>query len=146
MAQPKQRLDFRRLEDDTTPIRIERTATFAVGLDEVERELPAFLLARESNYLSLDEVIPPETERVRVGLLAAQTLIHQALSRNVRVRDVVRELLGLESALSEEVMFELPLSDDDYRTLAMRYKLRPDHRIEIRARLEEELRIKLLSK
>lgn len=143
-AQPKQRQDFRRLGEDAAPIRIERTATFAVGLDEVERELPAFLLAREGNYLSLDEVIPPEPERVRVGLGAAQNLIHQALSKNVRVRDVLRDMLGLGSALSEEVIFELPLSDDDYRTLAMRYKLRPDHRVEIRTRLEEELSQKLV--
>jgi hypothetical protein len=142
-ALPKQRRDFRRLDEHAEPIRIERTAAFAVGLDEVERELPSFLLAREGNYLSLDEVIPPEPERVRVGLSAAQNLIQQALSKNVRVRDVLRDMIGLKSALSEEVIFELPLTDDDYRTLAMRYKLRPDHRAEIRARLEEELHIKL---
>lgn len=142
-ALPKQRRDFRRLDEHAEPIRIERTAAFAVGLDEVERELPSFLLAREGNYLSLDEVIPPEPERVRVGLSAAQNLIQQALSKNVRVRDVLRDMIGLKSALSEEVIFELPLTDEDYRTLAMRYKLRPDHRVEIRARLEEELHIKL---
>ncbi len=142
-ALPKQRRDFRRLDEHAEPIRIERTPAFAVGLDEVERELPSFLLAREGNYLSLDEVIPPEPERVRVGLAAAQNLIQQALSKNVRVRDVLRDMIGLKSALSEEVIFELPLTDDDYRTLAMRYKLRPDHRAEIRARLEEELHIKL---
>jgi hypothetical protein len=59
------------------------------------------------------------------------------------VRDVLRDMLGLESALSDEVVIELPLSDSDYRILAMRYKLRPDHRIEIRARLEEELQRQL---
>ena len=141
--QPKQRQDFRRLGDDSTPIHIERTPPSERMLEEPEHELPAFLLAREGDYLSLDEVIPPEAERVRVGLSAANALITQALSKNVRVRDVLRDMLGLHSALSEEVIFEMPLSDEDYRTLAMRYKLRPDHRIEIRARLEEELRTKL---
>lgn len=141
--QPKQRLDFRRLGEDSTPIHIERTPPSELVLDEPERELPAFLLAREEEYLSLDQVIPPEAERVRVGLSAAHNLITHALNKNVRVRDVLRDMVGLHSALSEEVIFEIPLSDEDYRTLAMRYKLRPDHRIEIRARLEEELRTKL---
>ena len=141
--QPKQRLDFRRLGEDSAPIHIERTAPSDIMLDEPERELPAFLLAREGDYLSLDQIIPPEAERVRVGLGAAHTLVTQALSKNVRVRDVLRDMVGLHCALSEEVIFEMPLSDEDYRTLAMRYKLRPDHRIEIRARLEDELRVKL---
>ena len=78
-----------------------------------------------------------------MNIAAAHALIGRAISNNVRVRDVLREMIGLESALSEEAIFELPLSDEDYRTLAMRYKLRPDHRIEIRSRLEEELREKL---
>ncbi len=144
-AQPKQRQDFRRLSEDSAPIHIERTVASEPLSGEMERELPAFLLARDTDYLSLDQVIPPDTERVRVSLGAAQRLITQALSKNARVRDVLRDMVGLHSAISEEVIFELPLSDDDYRTLAMRYKLRPDHRIEIRARLEEELRVKLTS-
>ena len=108
-----------------------------------DAKLPAFLVAREGDYLSLDEVIPPEPERVRVGLKAAQMLIERAMQRKLRVRDVLRDMVGLESAMSEEVIFELPLTDDDYRTLAMRYKLRPDHRAEIRARLEDELKRQL---
>lgn len=142
--QPKQRPDFRRMPESVAAeepeeIRIPRTPALSLEMAE-EEDLPAFLLTREANYVSLDEVIPPEPERVRVGLRAAQKLIQRATKRNVRVRDVLRDMLGLESALSEEVIFEMPLSDADYRTLAMRYKLRPDHRVEIRARLEEELR------
>lgn len=140
---PKQRPDFRRvIEEQAEEIHISRTS---IPLEQgTEDSLPAFLLAREPHYLSLDEVIPPEPERVRVGLVAARRLIEQAMTRKARVRDVMRDMLGLESALSEEVIFELPLTDADYRTLAMRYKLRPDHRVEIRARLEEELQQKLL--
>jgi hypothetical protein len=111
--------------------------------EEHEVELPAFLTARDGDYLSLDEVLPPEPERIRVGLHIARQLIERAATRQVRVRDLLREMLGLQSAFAEEVIFELPLSDADYRTLAMRYKLRPDHRAEIRARLEEELRKQL---
>ena len=142
--QPKQRQDFRRLDESSAQIHIERTPVTVSNDFEPEIELPSFLLAREeSEYLSLDEVIPPEPEKVRVSIVAAHTLIEQALRKNVRVRDVLRDMLGLQSALSEEVIFELPLSDDDYHLLAMRYKLRPDHRVEIRSRLEEELQIKL---
>ena len=141
-SHPKQRPDFRRLDevDDTSEIRIARTSLSTDFSAEESATLPSFLVARDGDYLSLDEVIPPEPERVRVGLKTARALIERAMGRNVRVRDVLREMLGLESALAEEVIFELPLSDDDYRTLAMRFKLRPDHRAEIRARLEEELK------
>lgn len=140
---PRARMDFRRKEEVIEgPIHIERTEV-TLTKEETSIELPSFLIAQE-NRLELDEVIPPEAERVRVSIAAANTLIQHAMSKQVRVRDVLRDLLGLQSALSEEVIFELPLSDEDYRTLAMRYKLRPDHRVEIRSRLEEELRSKLL--
>ncbi len=143
-AAPKARPDFRRIEETNEPIHIERTPpSLVVEKEEPTVDLPSFLVPKEGNYLALDEVIPPEAEKVRVGLAAARNLIDQAQRKQVRVRDVLREMIGLESALSEEVIFELPLSDEDYRTLAMRYKLRPDHRIEIRSRLEEELRTKL---
>ena len=140
-ASPKQRPDFRRLDEpgEASAIHIARTALSTDFSAEEAVTLPAFLVARDGDYLSLDEVIPPEPERVRVGLKTARTLIERAMGRNVRVRDVLREMLGLESALAEEVIFELPLSEEDYRTLAMRFKLRPDHRPEIRSRLEEEL-------
>ena len=146
--QPKQRMDFRRLDEPSGEIHIERTPVSMIETTETEvQELPSFLLARANetpgDYLSLDEVIPPEPEQVRVGLNAARTLIDYALHKKVRVRDVLRDMVGLKSAMSEEVIFELPLTDEDYRTLAMRYKLRPDHRVEIRSRLEEELRYKL---
>lgn len=142
IAHPKQRLDFRRLDESLPEIHIERTPPSLNEEDSLD--LPAFLLQREERpYLSLDAVLPPEAERVRVGIGAARGLIDTALRKNVRVRDVLREMLGLESAISDEVIFEMPLTDADYRTLAMRYKLRPDHRLEIRARLEEELRQKV---
>lgn len=141
---PKPRPDFRRLhEPEGEAIHITRTGASTAFRDEEPVNLPAFLVARDPDYLSLDEVIPPEPERVRVGLGVARKLIDRAQSKNVRVRDVLRDLLGLDSAMSEEVIFELPLSDDDYRQLAMRYKLRPDHRDEIRGRLSEELKAKL---
>jgi hypothetical protein len=147
--QLKQRTDFRRLvETQAEEIRIARHEALKhvpIAMpDEPEHALPSFLLERPGDYLSLDEVIPPDAERVRVGLKAARTLIDRAISKNVRVRDVLRDMLGLDSVMADEVIFELPLSDDDYRKLAMRFKLRADHRDEIRARLQEELRKQLL--
>ena len=146
VGQPKQRPDFRRLDEMVgEEIRVARTAISSDFSAEEAAKLPSFLMTRDENYLSLDEVIPPEPERVRVGLGVARKLIDRAQHKNVRVRDVLRELIGLDSALSEEVIFEMPLTNDDYHKLAMRYRVRPDHRAEIRARLEEELK-KLLSK
>ena len=142
----KPKPDFRRVTEEGTPIHV--APTFAAPINSNGQTagppLPSFLLSREHNYLSLDAVLPPEAERIRCGLLAAKTMIDNALQRGVRVRDVLRETVGLESMLSEEVIFEMPLSDADYRVLAQRYKLRPDHRDEIRARLQRELRAKLL--
>lgn len=143
----KPRPDFRRATEEEIHV----LSTPAVVLEEKiteppEPPLPSFLMSRENEaYISLDEVIPPEPERVRCSVTAAKAIIDVSLERGVRVRDVLRDLLGLESALSEEVIFELPLTEKDYRILAQRYKLRPDHRDEIRVRLQEELRRKLLS-
>lgn len=144
LSQPKQRPDFRRKDEEKPEeIRIQRTAIAADFEAEDAASLPSFLVAKDGNYLALDEVLPPEPERVRVGLKSAQMLIDRALSRNVRVRDVLRDMLGLDSVMSEEVIFELPLSDEDYRLLAVRFKLRSDQRSEIRARLEDELKRQL---
>lgn len=146
---PRSRPDFRRASDE--PIHVPAAAAEPTEepplFAEEQPPLPSFLTTREGNapYLSLDEVLGPEPERIRCSLRTAKALIDVSLERGVRVRDVLRDILGLESAATEEVMFELPLSDRDYRQLAQRYKVRPDHRDEIRARLQDELRRKLLS-
>lgn len=146
------RTDFRRTHADQPLFLEQEHATSAPAKPEPvkarppEPALPSFLLSRENEaYISLDEVIPPEPERVRCSVTAAKAIIDVSLQRGVRVRDVLRDLLGLDSTLSEEVIFELPLTEKDYRILAQRYKLRPDHREEIRQRLQEDLRRKLLS-
>ncbi len=140
------RPDFRRASEEEIHIPPVDSSSTPGELTPDGPPLPSFLMSRsEQQYISLDEVIPPEPERVRCGIRPAKALLDVALERGVRVRDVLRELLGLESALSEEVIFELPLSDKDYRQLAQRYRVRADAREEIRLRLQEELRSKLLS-
>lgn len=149
--QQQPRNDFRRL--NSAPPR----ETIHVGREEIRPQpameaimaadlppLPSFLTARDNSYLSLDEVFPPETDRVRCDLRSAKVMIDMALARGVRVRDVLRELIGLDSLMSDEVMFDLPLSDDDFRKLAQRYRVRPDNRDEIRSRLQEELSQRLI--
>lgn len=148
-SEPK-RTDFRRLNVvQPEAIHVAREEVKAQPAMEAIMEagmppLPSFLTKSENNYLSLDEVIPPETDRVRCDLRSAKAMIDLALARGVRVRDVMREVVGLDSMLNDEVIFELPLSDADYRQLAMRYKLRPDHRDEIRRRLQLELAERLI--
>lgn len=141
------RYDFRRL-NSMEPAESIHVSAPPLELDTPVNEqalppLPSFLVSREKNYLSLDEVIPPETERVRCDLRSAKALIDYAIARNVRVRDIMREMVGLESILNDEVIFEMPLSDADYRMLAMRYKLRPDQREQMRQRLQQELNERL---
>lgn len=151
-ASPPRANDFRRLSTPVQPretIHVAREEMRAQpAMDAIISEglppLPSFLTSREGSYLSLDAVIPPETDRVRCDLRSAKVMIDMAVARNVRVRDVMREMVGLDANLNDEVIFELPLTDEDFRKLAMRYRLRPDHRDEIRARLQDELTQRLI--
>lgn len=147
---PPPRPDFRRMNGSAPePIHVGRSeirpqpAMEAIIAAEMP-PLPSFLTTRDSSYLSLDEVFPPETDRVRCDLRSAKVMIDLALTRGVRVRDVLREMIGLDSMMSDEVMFDLPLSDDDFRKLGQRYRLRPDNRDEIRSRLQDELSQRLI--
>lgn len=146
------RPDFRRLAEDGSPIRVARAQV--TDVPQIPKDsgtlppLPSFLMSREQrepNYLSLDDILTPETERVRIELVAAKVLIDTAFKRRVAVREVLRELLGLDTAINDDVLFEMPLTEQDYRELAQRYKLKPDRRADIRTCLQEELRLKLLS-
>lgn len=96
-----------------------------------------------SKYLTLDEVLPPEIERVRCDISTAKMLIDESVRRGVRVRDLLRTMTGLQTPAHDEVLFEMPLSDEDYKQLAQRYQLKPDMRGEIRRRMMEELQKKL---
>lgn len=147
--EPLRKPDFRRISEEAAtaePIHI--ATTTPEPMPEIDTApLPAFLLSQPAAtpYLSLDEILGPEPERVRCSLVAAKALIDTSLQRGIRVRDVLRELVGLDSALSEEVIFEMPLSEKDYRMLSQRYKCRADDHAEIRRRLQDELRRKLLA-
>lgn len=147
--EPKQgaRPDFRRLSPVPTPATAE---VMELKIEDEVPALPSFLLEpktaekEKKRYLSLDEVIAPEPERLRCDMLTAKALILEASARAIPVREVVRDLLGLPLQVKEDVMFDLPLSEPDYKELAMRYQLKASHKQEIRERLAEELRQKML--
>lgn len=119
--------------------------------EDVVPKLPSFLLepkkepvpAPKSRYISLDDIIGPEPERLRCDIVTGRMLIQEALARSMPVREVVRALLGMRLEIKDEVLFDLPLSENDYKDMALRYHLKPTQREEIRARLAEELRERL---
>lgn len=143
--------DFRRLNmTDHAPV-IKRHPVAVKMIDEEAEEivpLPTFLTAEpkpitRSKYLTLDEILPPEIERVRCDIATAKLLIDTSMKRGVRVRDILRMMTGLQSPAHDEVLFEMPLSEEDYKQLAQRYQLKPDMRAEIRSRMMDELQKKL---
>lgn len=143
--------DFRRIDmKEHAPV-IGRAASPVHVIDEemeAEAPVPSFLVNNSdkmtrSKYLALDEVLPPEIERVRCDIHTAKMLIDESVKRGVRVRDLLRLMTGLQTPAHDEVLIEMPLSDEDYRQLAQRYQLKPDMRVEIRGRMMEELQKKL---
>lgn len=120
----------------------------AKDFEEESAPLPAFLLEpHQSNTseapLLLDTLLEPEIQQFRCDLDTAQRMIGRALFERKPMRELLRDMVGLEPLARDEVIFELPLTSKDYETLAMRYQMRPDRQVEIRAKLVEELRAKL---
>ncbi|MFN7610696.1 MAG: hypothetical protein ACK5QX_07135, partial [bacterium] len=136
--------DFRRLSD--TPL-------LKIAAPEIMPEadappLTAFLIhekkpARRPHFMVFDEILPPEIERVRCDMATAKLLIDASIARGVRVRDLLRQMTGLTTPAHDEVLFEMPLSEEDYMQLAQRYHLKPDRKSELRQRLMEEIHSKL---
>jgi hypothetical protein len=136
--------DFRRLSD-APPVKI---AAPEIAPEADAAPLPAFLVhekkpARRPHFIVFDEILPPEIERVRCDMATAKLLIDASISRGVRVRDLLRQMTGLTTPAHDEVLFEMPLSEEDYLQLAQRYHLKPDRKSELRQRLMEEIAGKL---
>ena len=112
--------------------------------------LPSFLLepqtvskAITAEEYTLADVMAPETTQLRCDTATARSLIEHALKRNLSVKDTVRGMLGLTLDLRDEVIFEVPLSDEDYKELAMRYQMKASRREEIQARMLQEIRTRM---
>lgn len=91
------------------------------------------LLSKKEKPLELTEEAKPlqikeETEKFSCDIKVAARLIDEAVRNNLPLADVVRKILGLKLDVNEKVTFALPLSKEDYRTLALRYQVEPtDH-------------------
>lgn len=137
-APAKTKPDFRRRSVDLGAMDMSKVSTLP---------LPSFLLTPKPQSLkpnngakrmvALSE--QRHSEQLRCDKVTAKTLLDEAVRRSMGVRDVVREMLGLNFQMPDEVVFDISLSDDDYKTLAARYQLAPGEREEIRARMLDEL-------
>ncbi len=109
--------------------------------------LPSFLLEPQKVVVTsapedftFADIMAPETTQLRCDMTTARALIAHAAQRNVTVKDTVRKLLGLRPEVRDEVVFEVPLSDEDYKELAMRYQMKASRREDIQLRMMQELR------
>jgi hypothetical protein len=137
---PKQgaRPDFRRI----SPVQLEEKPMVFEPLP-----LPSFLLEPQKvsipsapEEFTFADILAPETTQLRCDMVTARALIAHASQRNVTVKDTVRSLLGLRVDVRDEVVFEVPLSDEDYKELAMRYQMKASRREDIQMRMMQELR------
>lgn len=109
-------------------------------------QVPAVQPEQEMVAYTLADVMAPETTQIRCDMVTARALIEQAARRNLAVKDMVRGLLGLSLDVRDEVIFEVPLSDEDYKELAMRYQLKASRREDIQARMLQEIRARMREK
>lgn len=130
--------DFRRRSVDFGAMDMSKVSTLP---------LPSFLLTPKSQELKKSNSAKRlvtlteqrHSEQLRCDKVTAKTLLDEAVRRSMGVCDVVREMLGLNFQMPDEVVFDIALSDDDYKTLAARYQIAPSNREEIRTRMLHEL-------
>ncbi len=74
--------------------------------------------------------------------------LEQAVSKDLRIKaiekdmspsDYIRALIGLPSKKPVRPRLSVSLNEQDYQILAERYKLSPEQKSEIRARIKQEL-------
>lgn len=109
--------------------------------------LPSFLLTPKHHKTDLtphkESPVAQTTEAIRCDRVTAKSLLDEATRRSMSICDVVREMLGLHVQMRDEVMFEISLSEADYKTLAQRYQIPMNKRDEIRARMLDDLSEKI---
>lgn len=132
------RNDFRRLRIDERPSNPDRWAE-----DGATPPLPDFLLTpraeEEASHQLFQQIFTPKQNEVLCDKESAALLARQARQNNMSVQELIREKIGLGSMEKEVVSIDLPLTEEDYKKLAMRYHLRPDKKELIRQRMSEEL-------
>lgn len=106
--------------------------------------VPDFLLkprdeAGEKPDHLFKKMFEPKHNQIVTDAQSAEILMNEAKRSGVSVQEMIRGVIGLNHEEREMTTIELPLSDDDYKMLAMRYQIRPDKKDEIRKRMSEEL-------
>lgn len=129
--------DFRRLDV--------READRAPAWDSVDNTpVPDFLLkprdeAGDKPDQLFKKIFEPKHNQIACDNESAELLENEAKRHGVSVQEMIRTVVGLTQQEPATTMIDLPLSEDDYKALAMRYQIRPDKKDEIRKRMSEEL-------
>ncbi len=63
----------------------------------------------------------------------------KAIEKNLSPSDYIREMIGLPRKKPIRPRLSVSLSEDDYEILADRYKLNPNEKDKIRAKIKQEL-------
>ena len=100
--------------------------------------------------MSLKKKIPKTWAKSDKSIRAVQVIfeLEQAQSRALRISaikqdlspsDYIRDIVGLPRKKPVRPRLSISLSEEDYKILAKRYKLKPDEKDKIRERIKEEL-------
>ncbi len=117
-------------DDKVTPLYPENTAPLAT--EPVEE--PAY------GAVTLEDLLDEsDSNHIACRMDIAADLINDAIDQNMRIADVIRQRIGLPVALQEVVSFTMNLTEEDYKTLAMRYGVKATNREAIRERMLLEL-------
>lgn len=105
--------------------------------------VPDFLLkprdeaGDKSDHL-FKKIFEPKHNQIACDPESAELLQTEAKRHGMSVQEMIRNVVGLHHDEATTTI-DLPLSDEDYKILAMRYQIRPDRKDEIRKRMSEEL-------
>lgn len=80
-----------------------------------------------------------EGHRIRCNLRMASKLVDEAMRNDMRVSDVIRKALGLNVAETDQIAFDVKLSNRDYKILAERFDLDARQKDQIHELIMEEL-------
>ncbi len=69
----------------------------------------------------------------------SRTLRIKAIEKDLSPSDYIRDIIGLPRKKPVRPRLSISLSEDDYKTLAKRYRLNPDEKNKIRECIKDEL-------
>ncbi len=143
---PEFKNDFRRKANEVPARALESEKTQTANVPEFllkpreEAKVSASSKTAESPADHLfKKIFEPKASQILCDVQSASVIEREAAERGVSTQDLLRTMIGLRDEKPAMHAFELSLSEEDYRKLAMRYQLRPDRREEIRKRMSEEL-------